>query len=481
MRAAIVGGIIAIISLAAYGIVQAGWWPRGGLGQQATQMEPAQVPAAQVVASVPVAPLDETMPAPMPPVEVASNSVVAPAEAATAPVVAATEMSANPVVAPAEVTANPVIAPAAVASAAANASPVIAPVVAPVAAPVAAPAAAPAVRPIIAPVAAPAAPAAPPAQPVVVAQLMPAPIAPTIRPAGSAPAPVAAPAAAPVAAAAPAPAAPPPAIKPPTIACTNPNAMGVSRVVEIDTTGGPGFGSQHFKTLDFLRDHEVVLTFDDGPWLNTTPAVLKALADQCLRATFFPIGKHSTYYPEILKQDVAAGHTIGSHTWSHADLSKKTPDEAKEEIEKGLSAVHYYAGANTAPFFRFPDLRHPPEMLTYLGQRNIASFSTDIDSFDFKIKKPDVLVKSLMGKLNKQGKGIILMHDFQKVTAAALPELLGQLKAGGFKVVHMVPKDQVTTLPQFDEAVLKDQKLPTVSQRPTESVVRTISEVPGQQ
>jgi peptidoglycan/xylan/chitin deacetylase (PgdA/CDA1 family) len=207
--------------------------------------------------------------------------------------------------------------------------------------------------------------------------------------------------------------------------------------------------------------------------------VLKALADQCLRATIFPIGKHATYYPEILKEDIAAGHTIGSHTWSHADLSKLSSDAAKEEIEKGVSAVHFYAGAPTAPFFRFPDLRHPPEMLTYLGQRNIASYSTDIDSFDFKIKKPDQLIKSLMGKLNKLGKGIILMHDFQKVTAAALPELLGQLKANGFKVVHMVPKDQVTTLPQFDEAVLKDQKLPTVSQRPTSDVVRTISEVPA--
>jgi peptidoglycan/xylan/chitin deacetylase (PgdA/CDA1 family) len=291
-----------------------------------------------------------------------------------------------------------------------------------------------------------------------------------------------APSAAPAPAAAPPPAAQlPPAPPPKPIACANPNAMGLARTVEIDTTGGPGFGSQHFKTYDFLRDHEVVLTFDDGPWLNNTQAVLKALADQCLRATFFSIGKHATYYPEILHQVVAAGHTIGSHTWSHADLTKKTPDEAKEEIEKGLSAVHFYAGAATAPFFRFPDLRHPPEMLTYLGQRNIAIFSTDIDSFDFKIKKPDVLIKSLMGKLNKLGKGIILMHDFQKVTATALPELLGQLKANGFKIVHMVPKDQVTTLPQFDEAVLKDQKLPTVSQRPTSSVVRTISEVPGAQ
>jgi peptidoglycan/xylan/chitin deacetylase (PgdA/CDA1 family) len=467
MRAAIVGGIIAIISLAtSSAIVEAGWWPRGGPVLQAAQVQAPEVQAPevqapQVVASIPVAPLDEAMPAPMPPTEVASNSTVAPTEAPAAPAVVLTETSANPVIAPAEP------APAAVAPAAVNATPVV--VVAP---------AAPVARPAIIPVATPAAPAAHTAPPIVMAQLAPAPITPTIRPAGSAPARAAAPAAPAPALAAPL-AAPPPAIKAPTIACANPNAMGVSRVVEIDTTGGPGFGSQHFKTLDFLRDHEVVFTFDDGPWLNTTKAVLKALADQCLRATFFTIGKHSTYYPEILKEDIAGGHTIGSHTWSHADLSKLSPDAAKEEIEKGFSATHFYAGAPIAPFFRFPDLRHPPEMLTYLGQRNIASFSTDIDSFDFKIKKPDQLIKSLMGKLNKQGKGIILMHDFQKVTAAALPELLGQLKANGFKVVHMVPKDQVTTLPQFDEAVLKDQKLPTVSQRPTESVVRTISEAPA--
>jgi peptidoglycan/xylan/chitin deacetylase (PgdA/CDA1 family) len=266
----------------------------------------------------------------------------------------------------------------------------------------------------------------------------------------------------------------------PAIACANPNAMGVSRVVEIDTTGGPGFGSQHFKTFDFLRDHEVALTFDDGPWPNNTQAVLKALADQCLRATFFPIGKHATYHPEILKQVIAAGHTVGNHTWSHQDLQavikKSGEDAAIEEIEKGASAVRMMAGAPTAPFFRFPDLRHPPEMLTYLGGRNIASFSTDIDSFDFKIRKPDELIRSLMGKLNKLGKGIILMHDFQKVTATALPQILGELQKNGFKVVHMVPKDTLTTLAQFDEAVLKENKLPTLSEnKPTDSVVRTIS------
>jgi peptidoglycan/xylan/chitin deacetylase (PgdA/CDA1 family) len=264
-------------------------------------------------------------------------------------------------------------------------------------------------------------------------------------------------------------------------ACVNPNGIGVARVVEIDTAGGPGFGFQHFKALDFLRDHEVVLTFDDGPWLGHTQAVLKALADQCLRATFFPIGKHATFYPEILKQVAAAGHTIGSHTWSHADLQtvtkKSGPDAAKEEIEKGASAVRMMAGTQIAPFFRFPDLRHPPEMLAYLGERNIASFSTDVDSWDFKIKKPDELTNSLMGKLQKSGKGIILMHDFQKVTSIALPQILSQLQANGFKVVHMVPKGTLTTQSQYDEAVLKENKLPTLSSGSIDSVVRTISEL----
>jgi peptidoglycan/xylan/chitin deacetylase (PgdA/CDA1 family) len=271
-------------------------------------------------------------------------------------------------------------------------------------------------------------------------------------------------------------AAPPPAK--PAIACANPNAMGVSRVVEIDTTGGPGFGSQHFKSFDFLRDHEVALTFDDGPW-PTTPLVLKALADQCLRATFFPIGKHATYHPDILRQVVAAGHTVGSHTWSHADLQavmkKGGEAAATEEIEKGISAVHMMAGVPLAPFFRFPDLRHPPEMIAYLGSRNVASFSTDIDSFDFKIKKPEELTKSLIAKVIKNGKGIILMHDFQKATSIALPQILGELQKNGFKVVHMVPKGTLSTLPQYDEAVLKENKLPTMSDsKPTESVVRTI-------
>ena len=262
-------------------------------------------------------------------------------------------------------------------------------------------------------------------------------------------------------------------------ACANPDALGIARVVEIDTTGGPGFGFEHFKQLDFLRDKEVVLTFDDGPWPVNTPSVLKSLADQCTTGIFFSIGKHATYYPEILKQVLAAGHTIGSHTWSHATLTDKklTEQQRKEEIEKGVSAVKWaLGGVSPAPFFRFPALQHPPEMVTYLGTRNIAMFSCDLDSFDFKARNAQAVIDVTMKKLDKLGKGIILMHDFHKHTAEALPELLSKLKAGGYKVVKMVAKAPVQSLPQYDEEILKDAKLPTVSTRPVSSVVQTISQ-----
>jgi peptidoglycan/xylan/chitin deacetylase (PgdA/CDA1 family) len=285
-------------------------------------------------------------------------------------------------------------------------------------------------------------------------------------------------AAAPQAAAAPAPA-PAVARAPARPPCANPNALGIGRTVEIDTTGGPGFGFEHFKQLDFLREKEVVLTFDDGPWPVNTPSVLKTLAEECTTGIFFPIGKHATYFPEILKQVAAAGHTIGSHTWSHANLNNKklTEDQRKEEIEKGFSAVKWALGSTSfAPFFRFPALQHPPEMVTYLGSRNVAIFSCDLDSFDFKASKPQTVVDSVMKKLDKTGKGIILMHDFQKHTAEALPELLHKLKAGGYKVVAMRAKDPVQTLAQYDEQIVKDAKLPTVTSRPVSSVVQTISE-----
>jgi peptidoglycan/xylan/chitin deacetylase (PgdA/CDA1 family) len=271
----------------------------------------------------------------------------------------------------------------------------------------------------------------------------------------------------------------PPVAAPAKAACANPDALGVARVVEVDTTGGPGFGFEHFKQLDFLEPKEVVLTFDDGPWPGNTPAVLKALADECTKAVFFPIGKHATYHPEILRQVLAQGHTVGAHTWSHANLNgkKMTEQMAKDEVEKGFSAVKWALGTNPSPFFRFPQLEHNPQIMEYFGTRNVAMFSCDLDSFDFrKGATPDKVVNTVMTKVDKLGKGIILMHDFQKSTADALPTLLHRLKAGGYKVVQMKAKTTLSTLPEYDEALAKEMKLPTVSSRPVSSVVQTVSQ-----
>jgi len=265
-------------------------------------------------------------------------------------------------------------------------------------------------------------------------------------------------------------------------ACPDPNTLGVTRTVEIDATGGPGFGFEHYKVYDFLRLREVVLTFDDGPQVGFTHAILDALAAQCTKATFFSIGKMAAGMPEIIRDVAKAGHTIGTHTWSHADLSKaKSEDDWKDEIEKGFSAVTRAVGAPIAPFFRYPVLKDTKDTLQYLGGRNIAVFSVDLDTFDYKFRNPDQFVKQAIDRLERKGKGIILMHDVQPVTAKALPRLLAEIKAKGFKVVHLKPKAEVKTLAQYDAVIEKDMKgMAAGHERPMSSVVRTIEEAPPQ-
>jgi len=176
----------------------------------------------------------------------------------------------------------------------------------------------------------------------------------------------------------------------------------------------------------------------------------------------------------ILKQVAAAGHTIGSHTWSHLDLSKLPADQAKDEIEKGISAIRVALGQPEAPLFRFPELRHAPELISYLGTRNVGIFSTDVDSFDFKIHKPEGVIASVLTKLKKNGKGIVLMHDFQHATSIALPELLVQLRAGGYKIVQVKTKEPVTTIAAHDQQLEKELGGATANVRAISSVVRTI-------
>ncbi|WP_020087212.1 polysaccharide deacetylase family protein [Hyphomicrobium zavarzinii] len=258
--------------------------------------------------------------------------------------------------------------------------------------------------------------------------------------------------------------------------CANADALGVARTVEIDTTGGPGFGLDHYKAYDFLQEKEVVLTFDDGPQVNTTRAILDALDEQCTKAIFFSLGKMAIGLPEIIRDVAHRGHTVGTHTWSHADMRKKSDQDAKDEIEKGISGVRRAVGGPISPFFRFPYLRDSQATLAHLASRNIAVFSTDVDSFDFKRQTPEQLVQAIMKRLDKKGKGILLMHDIQPHTAKAMPSLLAALKAGGYKIVQMKAKDDLKTLAEYDAMIEKDVKgLPAVgAERPMSSVIKTV-------
>ena len=259
----------------------------------------------------------------------------------------------------------------------------------------------------------------------------------------------------------------------------NPKAIGVSRIVQIDTTGGPAFGFAHYKVHDFLQDKEVILTFDDGPQVKLTDRVLAALKRHCTKATFFSIGKMALGLPEIIRRVHKAGHTVATHTWSHKNLgSKKNKAIAIEEIEKGISAVKRAVGKPIAPFFRYPFLRHSKDSLTHLGKRNVAIFSMDVDTFDFKFRNPRKLAQKVVAKMKAAGKGILLMHDIQPVTAKAILPILDGLQAAGFKVVHMTASFPATSLPKYDKAIEKNVRgLGTPgSSRPTSSVVKTITQ-----
>lgn len=230
---------------------------------------------------------------------------------------------------------------------------------------------------------------------------------------------------------------------------TKPGVLGLSRVVEVDTTGGPVFGGSH-KGNNFLNTGEVVLTFDDGPMRAYTRPVLKALAAQCTKATFFMVGRMAAADPAMVKEVAAAGHTIGSHTWSHQNLKALGLIKGRQEFELGMSAVSKAAGAPIAPFFRFPFLGDNRLVREHAKTRNVATFFIDVDSKDFLTRDPKDVHNRIMNELALQGRGIILMHDIQPSTARAIGGLLAALHEKGYKVVHMVPKGMLDTIAGYD-------------------------------
>ena len=232
--------------------------------------------------------------------------------------------------------------------------------------------------------------------------------------------------------------------------CPRKDALGTSRILSVDAKTTPRVGLKSFPQTLALADHEVVLTFDDGPHPPTTSKVLAALAQECVRATFFLIGKPASEHPELVRRIAAEGHTIAHHTWTHHNLKYMKPEAAIGEIDKGIAAVEtaLHGRASTTPstpFFRFPFFEMTPATLDALQKRGIAVFGADLWASDWNPMTPGQQLKLLTERLQVARKGIILLHDPKAQTAVMLPDFLRYLRDNKYRIVHLVPRAQAAT------------------------------------
>ena len=234
-----------------------------------------------------------------------------------------------------------------------------------------------------------------------------------------------------------------------------PDKLGTSRVLEVGTKGGLQIGLKTYPQTLPLKDHELILTFDDGPDPDDTPPILAALAEQCVRATFFVIGAKVDAHPDIARRELAEGHTIAQHTYTHPQptLSFMSPAAARADILRGMVAIErvvygakFPDGEPTdiralklhTPFFRFPGFADTQDLRNWFGADNVGIFGTDIWASDWVPMTPAQELKLILSRLEKPKRGMLLLHDNRKWTAEMLPDFLRELKKHGYKVVHMV-------------------------------------------
>jgi peptidoglycan/xylan/chitin deacetylase (PgdA/CDA1 family) len=226
--------------------------------------------------------------------------------------------------------------------------------------------------------------------------------------------------------------------------CPRKGTLGTSRIIGVDAATTPRLGLKNYPQTLPLRDHEIVLTFDDGPWPPTTPKVLAALEQECVRATFFLIGKPALEHPDLVRRIAAQGHSIGHHTWTHRSLMQIPANQTTDEIDRGISAIEtvLHGVATTVPgtpFFRFPGFETTPATLELLQSRGIVVFGTDLWASDWDAMTPAQELKLIIDRLRIARKGIILFHDPKARTAVMLPAFLRYLRDNDYHVVHLVP------------------------------------------
>jgi peptidoglycan/xylan/chitin deacetylase (PgdA/CDA1 family) len=222
----------------------------------------------------------------------------------------------------------------------------------------------------------------------------------------------------------------------------NPEAIGTSRTIVVDPREHARIGTMQYGETLPLADKEVVLTFDDGPLPPYTNRVLDILAAECVKATYFIVGKMAKGYPDMVRRVHGAGHTIGTHSQTHPFTFNKMPlAKAVQEIDDGIAATAAALGdpAAVAPFFRIPGLLRAEQVETYLASHAIMTWSADFPADDWRKIKASEIIRRALERLEAKGKGILLLHDIQPATAIALPGLLKELKQRGYRIVHVVP------------------------------------------
>jgi peptidoglycan/xylan/chitin deacetylase (PgdA/CDA1 family) len=222
----------------------------------------------------------------------------------------------------------------------------------------------------------------------------------------------------------------------------DPDTLGTSRVITVDPAEHTRIGTMQYRETLPLADHEVVLTFDDGPLPPYTNRVLETLAAQCVKATFFMVGRQARAYPDMVRRVYNEGHTVASHSQNHPLIfTRLSMAAAENEIDTGRASVAAGLGDERAlaPFFRFPGLGRSNAIEAYLEAQGTMTWSADFPADDWMRISAQQVLKRALDRLERKGKGVLLLHDIQPRTALALPVLLRELKARGYRIVHVVP------------------------------------------
>jgi len=222
----------------------------------------------------------------------------------------------------------------------------------------------------------------------------------------------------------------------------HPDALGTSRTLVVDPREHPRVGTMQYAETLPLEDHEVVLTFDDGPLPRYSNQILEILASQCVKATFFTIGHMAQAYPEGVRKLRDAGQTIGTHSQDHPlSMNRMSVERARQEIDDGIASVKSALGddAALAPFFRIPGLLRAEDVEDYLASQGIQTWSADFLADDWRHIPSSRVYDLAIKRLEEKGRGILLLHDIQARTVAALPRILHELKARGYRIVQVVP------------------------------------------